>query len=239
MIITYSGNSAPSAFRLAEQGDHIELNRGSCGDINWGRAWADTRLNSDISNTTNKRVMRQLFAEHNVPMPELWDLAIPDRSLWGEEIGPLVGRPDRHTKGRGLWIIRTWGDAAHSLQGTRRKAAATHFMEYIDASREYRVHVFRGKSVRISEKAYVDPDDKRKGYTTAKPQHEVGHVRQAAKDAVVAVGLDFGAVDVLADDDECWVLEVNAAPGLGGTMPQLYAELFTTYMEGINDDTDS
>ena len=232
MIITYSGKSAPSAFRLAEQSDNIELNRGSEGDINWGRAWANTRLNPDISNVTNKRVMRGLFAERNVPMPRLVTFAEMVDSEYGKV---FVGRPDHHTKGRGLWIIRTWDDHNRALNGTRRKAAATHFMEFVDAPREYRVHIFQGKSVRLSEKAYLDPDDKKLGYTTAKPQHEVEHVREAAKQAVAAVGLDFGAVDVLANDEECWVLEVNAAPGLGGSMPRLYAELFTAYMQGEED----
>lgn len=232
MILTYSGRSAPSARRIAGQDGDIELNRGSRGDINWGRAKANTQLNPDISNSTNKRVMRELFAEHEVPTPRI---ACLDEVLNNNHGHKFVGRPDTHRGGRGLWLCQSSADAERAMRGTRRKAAATHFMEFIDAPREYRVHIFKGKSIRISEKRFGTTGDTAHGlYTTAKPnpEHKISHVRKAAKAAVEALGLDFGAVDILANDDECWVLEVNAAPGLGGTMPQVYARVFEEWQNG-------
>lgn len=229
MVITYSGRSRPSALKMAELSDTVELNRGWNGDINWGRNQANTKLNPDISNTTNKRKMRELFKEHGVPMPALTNMYQDYNNL----PYPIVGRPDTHTKGRGFWRCNNVRDVLRAKAGTRRKRAATHFMEYIDAPREYRVHIFKGKSIRISEKAFTD--ETKKEYTTAKPQHPVKHVREAAKKAVAAVGLDFGAVDVLANDEQAWVLEVNAAPGLGGSMPQLYVDTFTKWLEEQDD----
>lgn len=241
MIICYSGRSRPSAEAildaLGDMGEVAAMHRNSNGDINWGRSWADTALNPDISNSTNKRVMRELFAENEVPMPRLFD-ANEDILLFenglstvpGDETGkvswPIVGRPDNHTKGRGFWLCNDHADVTKALRGTRKKKAATHFMEFIDAPHEYRVHIFLGKSIRISEKKFDE-----NGYTTIKPTGEITHVRKAAKAAVAALGLDFGAVDILATDDDCWVLEVNAAPGLGGTMPKLYAETFKKWYE--------
>lgn len=146
---------------------------------------------------------------------------------------PIVGRPDHHMKGRGLWVCHNLADVRRALRGTRRKRAATHFMEYVDAPHEYRVHIFKGKSIRISEKLQGEHGETSHGnYTTIKPTGNVRHVRKAAKQAVSALGLDFGAVDILANDDNCWVLEVNAAPGLGGTMPRVYAETFKKWYEG-------
>lgn len=234
MVITYSGKSAIGAQSIADCSDDIFTNRGSRGDINWGREYARTELNPDISNSTNKRVMRELFRENDVPMPRL----VKTDGYEGQiltlgairDCGAIVGRSDQHTKGRGFWLCRSWSDVQRALRGTRKKKPATHFMEYIEAPREYRVHIFLGNSIRISEKQF-DGSSKHK-YVTIKPQHRVKHVRKAAKKAVEAVGLDFGAVDILADDDNCWVLEVNAAPGLGGSMPRLYADVFTKYMEG-------
>lgn len=225
MIITYSGRSKPTALKIAEQDENIVLNRGSTGDINWGRAQANTRLNPDTSNATNKRVMRELFRQNGVPMPKLYGLA---EIMWGVSPFPLIGRPDTHMKGRGYWKCNNIIDVHKALQGTRKKKPATHFMEFIDAPREYRVHIFNGKSIRISEKAHTAFHE----YTTVKPNHDVTHVRKAAKQAVKALGLDFGAVDVLANDEQAWVLEVNTAPGLGGSMPKLYAETFNKYMRG-------
>lgn len=226
--IVYSGKSRPSAEKIAQESEDINISRTSNGDVNWGRARANTALNPDISKTTNKRLMRELFKEHGVPMPELYQVANP---LWGGFRFPVVGRPDRHTKGRGLWKCYSQADIIRAVRGTRRKKAATHFMEYVEADREYRVHIFKGKSIRISEKIFNED----RTYTTGKPGDiKLRKVREAAKLAVEAVGLDFGAVDVLArgpDNDQVWVLEVNSAPGLGGSMPRLYAETFLKWKE--------
>lgn len=227
MLIAYSGRSAPSTQAIADEDKDIRLIRSSERPslVNWGRAWANSELNPDISNTTNKRVMRELFRDNGVPMPELWDVG---DSSWQY---PIVGRPDRHTKGRGFWLIRNDRDLNRALRGTRRKKAATHFMEYIDAPHEYRVHIFKGKSIRISEKLMGSTGSTAHGnYTTIKPTVPVKQARKAAKQAVAALGLDFGCVDVLVEDDgKPYVLEVNAAPALGGSLPRLYAEVFKEY----------
>lgn len=224
MKICYSRCSEPSARKIAGELKDVQLERKSHGwaDVNWGRADTNATLNTNIRTSTNKRRMRELFREHGVPMPEL---IRPAEGYWGVPV--LVGRPDQHTGGRGFWLCRNLEDVRRALRGTRRKRAATHFMEYIDAPREYRVHIFLGKSIRISEKS-----QKGNGYVTIKPQHSVKHVRKAAKQAVAALGLDFGAVDILASDTDCWVTEVNAAPGVGGSMPALYAETFKKWKRG-------
>jgi glutathione synthase/RimK-type ligase-like ATP-grasp enzyme len=228
ITIAYSGRSSPTAFKLAEEGD-IGLVRRSLPevDVNWGRNRANSKLNPDISNVTNKRVMRELFAEHGVPMPRL----ITEPEAYSGY--PFIGRSEQHMKGRGLWLIRSHEDVRRAKLGTRKKRPATHFMEYVEAEREYRVHIFKGKSIRISEKGYTD--ETKKEYTTRKPGDiKLRRVREAAKLAVEAVSLDFGAVDVLArgpNNEDVFVLEVNAAPGLGGSMPRLYADTFRQWKE--------
>lgn len=226
MILTYSGKSAIGAKAIEAESYDIRSVRSSEGDVNWGRRVANTLLNPDISKSVNKRIMRQLFREHGVPSPILFTPQEAQSMLMLRDVN-LVGRPDHHMKGRGFWRVRTQHDLDKALRGTRRKKAATHFMEYIQAPREYRVHIFLGKSIRISEKDHTAFHE----YTTIKPTHNIKHVRRAAKQAINAVELDFGAVDILANDQECWVLEVNAAPGLGGSMPALYAEKFEGWYE--------
>lgn len=225
MKLCYAGCSEPSAQLIADEDDAITTVRRSAGDINWGRERADTALNPDISNVTNKRVMRELFASHNVPMPRL--VAVDEvRTALEKGEGKFVGRPDTHKQGRGYWLVTNEKELNRALSGTRIKKPATHFMEFVEAPREYRVHIFKGKSIRISEKDFYIDEEGKRDYTTKKPHHEIKHVRRAAKKALKAVGLDFGAVDILADDEKCWVLEVNAAPGLGGSMPRVYATAF-------------
>ena len=50
-----------------------------------------------------------------------------------------------------------------------------------------------------------------------------------AVNAVKALGLDFGAVDIIYNEKEnqYYVLEVNTAPGLEGTTLIKYAERFS------------
>lgn len=230
LTIAYSANSAPSAHRLAELGD-VTLVRDSTTpvDVNWGRASANARLNPSTSLATNKRLMREAFAEHGVPMPDLL-VAVRGHLAAGNV---ALGRPDRHTKRRGMWIVRTEADLQAALAGTRRKRAATHFMEWIEAEREYRVHIFNGRSIRVSRKDFTPHDDK---IWTAVPAGDIPlrRVRTAAKEAVAALGLDFGAVDILARgerNEEVFVLEVNTAPGLGGTMPQVWFDTFTRWKQ--------
>lgn len=224
MVLTYAGKSKLSARAIADCNNSIVAVRSDYGDINWGRSQADTVLNPDIRSCTNKRHMRELFASHKVPMPRL--VYAPRSAVIAG--GTIIGRPDKHMKGRGYWKCSSVDDVRKALRGTRQKRAATHFMEFIDAPREYRVHIFQGKSIRISEKAHTAFHE----YTTVKPIHSVKHVRRAAKQAVAALGLNFGAVDILANDTQAWVLEVNAAPGLGGSMPKLYATIFKRWERG-------
>lgn len=233
MKLAYSGRSKITALAIAEiSGGDIEAVRENDASVNWGRARANTSLNPNISNSTNKRIMRELFREHEVPMPSLLSI---DEVYEAIELGKLVvGRPDRHSKGRGYWLCRTPGDVSKALRGTRKKQAATHFMEFVEADHEVRVHIFCGKSIRISEKSFFLDDNGKKTYTTIKPTIKRKRARRAAKKAVKALGLDFGAVDILATDDAVYVLEVNAAPGLGGTMPRLYAKSFRRWYERMN-----
>lgn len=234
MILRYANRSKPSALRiqdaLIELGMNVSFMREATkGDVNWGRSRANTRLNPDISNSTDKRHMRALFAENDVPMPEYYSASHAAAMESGSSDFPIVGRPDHHTQGRGFWLCNTPEDVQRALKGTERKAGATHFMEFIQADKEVRVHIFKGKSIRMAEKLFND-----EGYTTVKPtgdEAERGAARRAAKRAVRALGLDFGAVDILVKEGQPYVLEVNAAPGLGGTTPQAYAKAMKKWYE--------
>lgn len=233
----YARQSAPSALRIMEASDgQIEAVRTGPCDVNWGRRRsASAELNGDIENAVNKAKMRRLFAEAAVPAPLL--ITDPVDAWYAVAVDGmrLVGRPDFHTRGRGFWTCTDLTGVEQSISGVGRKRAATHWIEYVDpglAPKEFRVHVFGGKSIRMSLKDHAKFHD----YTTLKPPEGMPkrHIRRAAKAALEAVGLDFGVVDVLASEDQkqVWVLEVNAAPGLGGTTPNLWADTFINWRNG-------
>jgi len=240
MILRYAGKSAKSAEliqnALIELGMNVSFMRGGKrGDVNYGRGKANTRLNPNISNSTNKLKMRMAFQQAGVPMPKLYSYEAALKAT--AEGKKLVGRSTRHMKGRGLWIVDTPERVEIAWRGNSKKQAATHFMEYVEADKEMRVHIFRGKSIRMTEKKYEGKTGRRRDYTTVKPtgdKLERKRVRRAAKNAVKALGLDFGAVDILVKSEQPSVLEVNAAPGLGGTMPAVYAKAIKEWYERQN-----
>jgi glutathione synthase/RimK-type ligase-like ATP-grasp enzyme len=110
---------------------------------------------------------------------------------------------------------------------------------------EYRVHVFAGEVILYQKKSRrVDEDG-----NVVTPEGEEADVRNLASnwvyrtgnlrrterieslalDAVQALNLDFGAVDIIKDENgDVFVLEVNTAPGLGNT------ETLEAYTNAIN-----
>lgn len=104
------------------------------------------------------------------------------------------------------------------------------YVKYKKKRKEFRVHVFQNQVIDVAEK--------RKRLNGTVDQFN-GHIRNLSngwvfcRDGVVrpdgldelavnacrALGLDFGAVDIIWNEREnkCYVLEVNTAPGLEGT----------------------
>jgi glutathione synthase/RimK-type ligase-like ATP-grasp enzyme len=97
---------------------------------------------------------------------------------------------------------------------------------------EYRVHVFNGevilyqkKSRRVSEDGEVEVaegEDADVRNLASNWVYRTGNLRRLERveklaiDAVQVLGLDFGAVDIIKDENgDVFVLEINTAPGLG------------------------
>lgn len=109
------------------------------------------------------------------------------------------------------------------------------YTRYFAKTKEMRVHIFQGKVIDyVEKKARLDRDEATynryvrnttNGWIFARD----GVVRNdkviaEAQKAITALGLDFGAVDVLWNDKKAVVLEVNTAPGLCGTTLVRYTE---------------
>ncbi len=97
------------------------------------------------------------------------------------------------------------------------------------------MHIVAGKSIKLSEKIGGEGPCKNYGKGTRfyyphdfEPKEEV---REAARSAVRALGLDFGAVDVLWKDGSCCVLEVNTAPCLTDATSDTLARYARAFME--------
>ena len=117
------------------------------------------------------------------------------------------------------------------------------YTQYIKKTHEFRVHVFNGAVidyVQKKKKAGVEERNKyvrsvENGWVFCRDDIEVrDDVKNIAVSAVNALGLDFGAVDViLGHDGEVYVLEVNTAIGMTGTTVDCYKRAFESYLNGL------
>ena len=116
-------------------------------------------------------------------------------------------------------------------------------MVYIPTRREYRVHVFNNQIIKVNQKLLKDGNswvpfirNIDNGYVFGQPRKPLTlDQEQLAIKSVRALGLDFGAVDmVLADDSKSYVLEVNTGPALETeTNLSLYIQAFKKVLDGV------
>lgn len=109
------------------------------------------------------------------------------------------------------------------------------YVKYFPKSYEFRVHVFDGKVIDYVQKRKrndVGPDYNKyvrchaNGWVFCRDNILVkDSVKTLAVDAVNALGLDFGAVDIcMTRSGKCKVLEVNTAPALENTTLKSYVK---------------
>jgi glutathione synthase/RimK-type ligase-like ATP-grasp enzyme len=118
------------------------------------------------------------------------------------------------------------------------------YTQYVKKKKEFRVHVVNGTVIDVQQKK------KRRDLVDRLPERntlvrnlangwifahedvvEPDGLRDLGIAAVRAVGLDFGAVDIIWNEHQnlCYVLEVNTAPGLCETTCQKYVDAFAQF----------
>lgn len=140
--------------------------------------------------------------------------------------GTWWGRKRHHTQGRDICMLPA------RPRGWKR---SEFWVRPVTAEREFRVHIFAGKSIARAEKVpanSLDPTQppptctlrrsRRFGWRLRHGCEMPVGVREAARKAVAACGYDFGAVDVLWTGATPVVLEVNRAPGLDNATASAY-----------------
>jgi len=176
---------------------------------------------------------------------------------WNEDEGYYVTIPSYTTKKD--WV-RAWlngGDivlARHKLNGHNGDGIellegvdcgipdAPLYVKYIPKKQEYRVHVVGGQVVDVQRKSrrHDVSDDEvnwrirnyKNGFIFAHSDLNVPHgVREGSIATCEALGLDFGAVDVIYSDrnQTTYIIGVNTAPALAGTTLEGYVERFKNW----------
>lgn len=134
---------------------------------------------------------------------------------------PVLGRSLRHTKGRDIRLYRV-----HAVIPKH-----DYFTQLVPKQREFRIWAYRRKVIGIYEKILSYPNkngrrgrlrdvwNRANGYAFLfrSPQDTVPELKALGVAAVDAIGLDFGAVDIIqGTNGRYYVLEVNGAPGCEG-----------------------
>lgn len=152
---------------------------------------------------------------------------------------PCLGRKEHHTQGNDIVLCMQQNDVKSALDN-----GCLYFTNYIPTKAEYRVHVFNGEIIKISQKVEDEESDEPNVVPWIR-NHGHGHIfvnprrtlsssdSSLAIEAVTNLGLNFGAVDLIVSDDGFpYVLEVNTAPALGDNSLDVYVNKFKEILNG-------
>lgn len=187
-----------------------------------------------VGRASNKLLALNVLRDAGVSVPEFW--TDPETVQRGKDI-ILARTMLRASEGRGITVVRPGTDMPR----------APLYVRYVRKSAEYRVHVLGGQVAAIQQKrrrSGVEQDKDQQlirnydnGWVFAIENVEFSspeieqQVRTQAVSAVTALGLDFGAVDIVVNrkGTVAYVLEVNTAPGIES--PQILAT-YVDYFRG-------
>lgn len=225
--------------------------------INWGNSTKITDklkgtglwLNHPtcIINATDKRKCLGILSEAGVPVPD-WttDRIVAEDWVNGENLdedieGTSFDVVVRHRVasfgGNGVEIVDRIPDPTED--DVKVLPQAPLYTKYIPKKHEYRVHVLPNGTSSIRQKrrssSFDDSDvDWRirthdNGFIFAREMSYLPEgIGEIGVGAVHALGLDFGAVDIIYNEkrNQCYVLEVNTAPGIEGETINEYGNAF-------------
>ena len=197
--------------------------------INWGSSGVSdtnaTVINHPVSVSIAANKLQTLAALnlYDIPHPQ-FTVDIDTARDWLAEGNKVVCRTllTAHS-GQGIVVAKQQDELVD----------APLYTKYIRKQKEFRVHVFGSKILDIQEKRRSSSVDDHhpyirnhaNGYVFCRGDiNEPDDLRGVAISAVDALGLDFGAVDVVWNEaqDKCYVLEVNTACGLEGSTVNKY-----------------
>lgn len=205
--------------------------------IRWGNQKASARTGFNSSNAmaaaSDKLRAFGLFKAAGVRIPEF------TTDYYAAREGVWMGRKRHGFGGRDIQVCAD----GHMNDG----ASPEFWTKFIPNRRELRIHVFNGEVIRVQGKYLDFPEQNTnpyiknyaQGYRFRTPRLELRPDRyEQAKKAVEALGLVWGAVDlVIGEDDKAYVLEVNTAPKLAPLTMRQYSEAIRKYVRNTYDIT--
>jgi hypothetical protein len=184
--------------------------------IGWGLASKQPDLNPHKMLTKGEQ--RNTMAIFGVNVPRTWDNM--NEVPYSQYNKLLVVRPQNHKKGKFLFVTHNIGELLCVCNGLEDY----YISKYFPKTREIRVYVAGGKVLSVREKVIHgykgNIQDGDKWRYMKRSEFEDGSVlHDALKQSLLAcdaLGLDFGAADVMLNDAYALVCEFNTAPSIKG-----------------------
>jgi len=262
LLSTELRNRGHRALRVRPDGNyrpfrnHLIINWGNSHPPQWGINFRRTggpdynnvlNMWPSVAVASNKLTAFQIMQEAGVHIPE-FTTDVRVAMEWKFE-GPILARYklSGHS-GAGIEFVPRqtahWDTDYDAVLQAMVDDNCPLYVKYIKKAAEYRVHVFRGEVIDIQQKMKRRDIDNEavdykvrnhaNGWIYARDNITQPHamVLEQANNAVRALGLDFGAVDIIWNNhyQSCYVLEVNTAPGLEGTTVTKYANAIETLL---------
>lgn len=203
--------------------------------LNWG---STKSLTGQIINhpvnvraATDKLSAFQIFQMRSVSVPP-FTTHQNEAQTWLDNGKTVLARTVVNgAEGRGIIVVKP-GDIL---------PYAPLYTQYIPKKAEYRVHVVNNEAIDVQQKLRKRGHDNKDFHVRNTANGFIfvrGNVHcpepcilEATK-AVAALGLDFGAVDVIWNEknQKAYVLEVNTAPGIVGTTVQKYKDALSALL---------
>lgn len=197
--------------------------------IRWGsiHPYVGKELNKRdaIERASNKIKCRHKLNSAGLPVPTETETDLP-----------VIGRPFKHQSGHGFYVCRK---PSQVLRAKRK--GATYFSKVYPKKNEYRIHIAGNKvllmSIKEGDKSKMIWNKRKNGFTFRHMRrsewlnnpHLMNMVR-SSKQALKVLGLDFGAIDILADAGPGYpsfvICEVNTAPALSPLALSKYVKYF-------------
>ena len=208
--------------------------------VNWGNPRAPTWATKDmydcvlnawwktpgLTTAQNKLGTFRTLDKLEVPCVE-WTTNAEMATLWLKKGSTVVQRNTLTShSGHGITIIG-YDEETSTPIGILSKAPL--YTQYKKKANEFRVHVMGGTVIDVQEKRKVK--DFQGEFNQLIRSHDNGWIfaredivepedlRPLALTAINALGLDFGACDIIYNkhENKCFMLEINTAPGIEGT----------------------
>lgn len=203
--------------------------------VQLGRPIKEINKVEAVENSRSKLRMKSCFAQHDLPQSVWWD-SIDDLMTETNPIPyPIVAKRIFGFKGHGMLLINNKEELDNFIKNTN--TSGYYFEEFKNYAREYRLHCTKTECF-MSWRKLRKSDAKERWFFNSSncnwisPEHELfnrpnnwANIERDCIQAMIAVGLDIGAVDVRVqskDNPEYIILEVNSAPALGEQGIEIY-----------------